>query len=519
MQKKLLAVAVTGALVAPAAAIAQSSVTIYGTISTSIEVRSATGGDSSTLSSVPAGTTFSSVRTSSLTGTNAATTPGITGIAATAGVLAAPFLGTTATAPGVADLSSRTTTQGAGSNFGIRVREDLGGGMYAWFQAELSVAGLGMTPISSSSGGTSPSYRNTGLALGSKAWGDIVLGVWDTPYNVNMNPAPQHAAYGNASTSFSAQLFGGLPLGPATNSGQTLAAMCNSTGTFASTAGTCFAHATAFHRRQSNSMQYWSPNFSGFRVRLLYSAEDQKQASNLINSSKSVSPRSMGGSLTYSAGPLYAGLGYERHNDFVAYAAKTFTGQLAGAQSGGFFMGGTLASLAHIPGAGAPAIAGSVGSAGISGSRDDAWNVNVRYTFGAFTVGGYFERLKYTMTYEGTLLGGEINELRKRAYGLEGAYVSGPHTFGIRYAKANEMEGNTSSSTSYGGSFKGEGTAATGMIFGYGYSLSKRTSAYLYHTRITNETNARYAGIVFNGLSPAAGGDPRYTGVGIRHTF
>jgi predicted porin len=57
------------------------------------------------------------------------------------------------------------------------------------------------------------------------------------------------------------------------------------------------------------------------------------------------------------------------------------------------------------------------------------------------------------------------------------------------------------------------------MIFGYGYSLSKRTGAYVYHTRITNETNARYAGIVFNGLSPAAGADPRYTGLGIRHTF
>ena len=86
----------------------------------------------------------------------------------------------------------------------------------------------------------------------------------------------------------------------------------------------------------------------------------------------------------------------------------------------------------------------------------------------------------------------------------------------IRYAKARNMEGSVAGA---GNSFNGDATGATGWIFGYGYNLSKRTSLNLYHVRITNDTNARYVGIVFGGLSPHAGGDPRYTGVGLRHTF
>ncbi len=526
MQKKLLAVAVAGALVAPAAAIAQSSVTIYGTISDSIETRSATGGDGQIQPG--AGTLGGSSLRAGLSA--AASGQGPTGVNASGTIFNASTAGSYVTgaagAVGVADLGSRTTTQGAGSNFGIRVREDLGGSMYAWFQAELAVQSQGITPISASSGGTAPTYRNTGLALGSKAWGDIVFGVWDSPFNVNMNPAPQHAPYGNASTSFSAQFYGSSGLGvPATNSGQTISAMCNSGAvtvpsgttaadqfvnaqTFTATAATCMAHGMSFHRRMTNSLQYWSPSWSGFQLKLIYSAEDLKGANNLAAGATTLTPRAWGGSLTYSAGPLYVGVGYERHNDFTAHAVRTFVG------NGAMYIGGANNTLAYIPGT-----INTTTGVGISGSKDDAWNFNARYTFGAFTIGGYYERLKYTNSYEGVLAGGELQESRKRAYGLEGAFVTGPHTLGIRYAKARNVEGSTAAVGAAGGTFEGGGSGATGWIFGYAYSLSKRTSAFLYHTRITNDTNARYQGIVFNGLTPAPGADPRYTGVGLRHTF
>jgi hypothetical protein len=36
---------------------------------------------------------------------------------------------------------------------------------------------------------------------------------------------------------------------------------------------------------------------------------------------------------------------------------------------------------------------------------------------------------------------------------------------------------------------------------------------------VDNEVNGRVNGIVFNGVGPNAGGDPKYLGAGIRHLF
>jgi hypothetical protein len=36
---------------------------------------------------------------------------------------------------------------------------------------------------------------------------------------------------------------------------------------------------------------------------------------------------------------------------------------------------------------------------------------------------------------------------------------------------------------------------------------------------VDNDENARASGIVFGGIGPSAGGDPKYYGVGLRHLF
>jgi len=331
-----------------------------------------------------------------------------------------------------------------------------------------------------------------------------------------MNPAPQHAPYSNASTSFSSQLFGGNPVAPGTVSGVEVGGQsCQSTAinttalpaagltipaTFAATSQTCLATAMSFHRRQANSLQYWSPSWSGFQVKLQYGAETLKTAN--TQTPGVIKPYMWSGSLTYSAGPLFVGVAYETHKDFTALAVQTIsaTSLFANHQLGGSVAAGNLAQFRG-------------GATGISSSNDNAWNFNARYTFGAFTVGAYYERLKWSNSYA-TATAGDITDLNKKAYGFEGAWVGGPHTVGIRYARAKDLQGSTT-----GMSFDGSGTKATGWIFGYGYSLSKRTALNLYHTRVTNDTNARYSGIVFNGIATPTGADPRYTGVGIRHTF
>jgi predicted porin len=197
------------------------------------------------------------------------------------------------------------------------------------------------------------------------------------------------------------------------------------------------------------------------------------------------------------------GIGYEKHKDMLALAVRTWTAS-TGTAFGSMALGGSGTTAAQFTG----------GATGISSSSDTAWNANARYTFGAFTVGVYYDNQKWTASYA-TPLTGDVTELRRKAWGAEGAFVTGPHTVGLRYAKANKLEGSLSGVNT----FVGDDTGATGIMLGYGYSLSKRTSVFGYFTQITNQTNARYAGIVFNGLNPVSGADPKYLGAGLRHTF
>ena len=106
---------------APAAALAQSTVQIYGTANVDVESVGATG---------------------SATGTN---------------------------------FPSRTRVTSNSSNLGFRGTEDLGSGLDAWFQIE--------SAVNFDSGATSGflASRNSGVGLRNQ-WGQILLGQWDSPY-------------------------------------------------------------------------------------------------------------------------------------------------------------------------------------------------------------------------------------------------------------------------------------------------------------------------------------------------
>jgi len=120
MKLKRITLACMGLFVAPAAALAQSSVQIYGTLNADVESVKAEGGS---------GTNFSS--------------------------------------------RSRVTSNS--SNIGFRGTEDLGQGRAAFFQVE---SGVGID------NGTSSGFwasRNSGVGLRSE-YGQVLLGQWDSPY-------------------------------------------------------------------------------------------------------------------------------------------------------------------------------------------------------------------------------------------------------------------------------------------------------------------------------------------------
>jgi predicted porin len=504
MQKKVMAVAVAAALAAPALVLAQgSSVQIYGGLSVSFEGAEAKGADTSL---APAG------GGSSIRGGNLGA--------------AGNYASTNVNEPW------RSRTQAAGSNVGVRGREDLGNGLYMGFQAEMSIAMGGVTPESPGGNGVKAAWRNSGVWLGGR-WGEVGLGLWDLPFNMNQTLGAAHAPYANASTSMAAGLLGGgVSTGPATISGQDHGQFCGASALGAS-AGTCFQDAISFHRRQQNQLWYQSPTWAGFRGRVSYGATSGA-TNNASNDGapfpSEVKPYLWGVGVSYTLGGLYAGVGYEYHKDYI-----TSNGRLMGANIGttgaalsstaatgcstlgaGFALGGQAAAagnsstLACLP-------TGSAAAAGMSGDDANGWNLNLRYTFAfGLSIGGYYEWIKWDIDYGNTtgLESGLVTKLEREAWRLDAAYQLGAHTFGVQYGQGKDVKGSATNA-----SFNGNSTGADMWIFGYAYSLSKRSSLFAYYTMVDNEVNSRVNGIVFNGIGPNAGGDPKYLGAGIRHLF
>src|ERR1700741_2842923 len=123
MHKKLLTVAVAGALAAPCIALAQSSVEVYGTINMAF----------------------------------------------------GQFKYSEGTAANISSVSKWDVAQGA-SNYGLRGRENIGGGLTAWFQIEQNA------PMERSNNiAITPASRNSAVGIQGN-FGNIFMGQWTTPW-------------------------------------------------------------------------------------------------------------------------------------------------------------------------------------------------------------------------------------------------------------------------------------------------------------------------------------------------
>jgi predicted porin len=123
MQKKAIAVAVAGALAAPAVAMAQSTVQIYGNF-----------------------------------------------------YIEHSFVSTGRNAAGTVDPANADVMQAGGSAIGFKGQEKLGGGMTAWFQCESTADPRGAS-------GSSNGFCTRDSAVGLKGgFGNVFLGTWGTPF-------------------------------------------------------------------------------------------------------------------------------------------------------------------------------------------------------------------------------------------------------------------------------------------------------------------------------------------------
>ena len=202
-----------------------------------------------------------------------------------------------------------------GNAMGVRGREDLGGGTSAWFQLEIGVWPSERLDTSTVTG-NNWGGRNSGIGITSGA-GDIMFGNWDTPYKQT------YFVYNSVNSGpFSA---GGITMGMADSTGALNNALCTTTvsnatgavGPAAPATATCAtettASPTAWSRRINNSVQYWSPVMSGFQVKVMTALANYQSPGTAQFASGLPKAKEYSANATWVRGPLSVGFGYDYH--------------------------------------------------------------------------------------------------------------------------------------------------------------------------------------------------------------
>lgn len=124
--------------------------------------------------------------------------------------------------------------------------------------------------------------------------------------------------------------------------------------------------------------------------------------------------------------------------------------------------------------------------------NDKQLAIRGQYTFGAFTLGGYFQRTMLedsAAAYGAPFSDGKANIVR-----LSGMYTMGASEFHANVGLAGKVDGVSD-------------TDAKQFTLGYNYNLSKRTKAYTYYTKLDAKDATPYAS------------DFSSIAVGVRHNF
>jgi len=408
-----------------------------------------------------------------------------------------------------------------GNAMGIRGREDLGGGTALWFQLEIGVWPSERLDTATTTG-NNWGGRNSGLGVSSGV-GDLVVGIWDTPYKVTY-------ATWNSLTSggFSAA---GIIMGNGDTTGALNNALCqgtisNTTGSLALTApavNSCVTEATAnntaFSRRISDSIQYWSPVFAGAQVKLMTALATYQSPGASPNSAAIASglPKAKEYSLsvTWAGGPISLAAAYDAHEGLRP---------------------STIAN-------------------GVANPKDHAVQVGGKFNFGPGEIGIGYEQLTYANTNPDNAATGD-NGMKVTNYVVNGRFNVGPGAVWASYAMTPGGKnchptgagaaGNTAFSSTTGANNNvignaacSTGTAISGqsassaqgeakiITIGYDYVLSKRTKMYVAYNKIDNGQSTNYyyvagpAGNNANGTASGvqAGTDVTTFGLGLQHLF
>jgi predicted porin len=463
MQKKLLGLAVAGALAAPGLALAQ--VEIYGFVNMSVgKVK------------YDAPTQFTQT--------------------------VAPPGGTLATAPSTAGVGSvsKWDVQSYASNYGIRGRENVGGGMTAWFQIEQNA------PMERSNNiAITPASRNSAVGLQS-GWGNVFIGQWTTPW------ADLDALWGVGTV-------GGLgPITSIIGRRETTGTAPNpncANGHTSPAAGICDAVEAGggvghpFWRRASQALFYQSPVFAGVQIKLMYQTNEGKSNVDATGTPNAGPTQVTADPSMWSASAQWAGMGGRVRVGAAFDAHKDFTAQ---------------------------------------GKTDNGWRVTGGWNFGFADVGLAYEAMTYKTP---------TGDCDARQYGVQVAIPVGQGAIRGAYSIAKDIKGDytspiptgtaataaaqaaalytTTGSCGFAPAQAGFDTSNNGAKqwnLGYEYRFSKRTTVGFGYAAIDNDEAAVFtwtgmpptqggggAGVPSTANTPMPGSDPSMFFVNMVHRF
>jgi predicted porin len=384
----------------------------------------------------------------------------------------------------------------AGNAIGVRGREDLGGGTAAWFQLEAGAWPDGRLD-SAATTGSHFGGRNSGLGVSSEL-GDIMFGIWDTPYKVAYGTGNLVTSGGFASS--------GIIMGNGDTTGALANPLCNNVvnngsgvvGPAGSAVSACVteatSNATAWSRRINNSIQYWSPVINGFQVKVMTAlANYQSPASSYPNGVPK--PKEYSGSVTWARGPLALAAGFDSHQGLLRAATPV---------------------------------------GGEPNPKDTAVQIGAKWDFGIAQIGGGYEKVKYANSAAAAAVS---NQMEVKALVVNGRVSAGPGQVWLSFSQTPggksciqpaAFNPNTGTGNLVIGSAAcGDAGKAKMTTLGYDYVMSKRTKMYVAYNKIDNGISSTYyyiAGPAANagngtngGLS--AGTDVTTLAVGLQHSF
>jgi predicted porin len=330
--------------------------------------------------------------------------------------------------------------------------------------------------------------RNSGVGLRGAAWGEILLGIWDTHYTESYAVDNQLIKGGSHTSSL---------------------AVLNSFGTVGWSTGAGSLGGVSIGNRLSNVIRYQSPNWAGFNFR----ASMARPTDGTVNTTpgdvrEGSKNRAWNIVPTYSNGPVYVSWSYLKDKDIGGTGGALYTGAaVAGVPGGPTFAGGTAGGALY-----------TITSSRLHGS----------YTFPfGLKLGLILDASKIEAKASGAIGG---TELKKTTWAVPISWTSGPHAVFATYAVASKLKGSINGGDLSSISITPVGGAATTMdsdtgakfySLGYQFDISKRTNIHVAYAQIKNDKLAGYD-YFSNTVSMANGNfgaDPRIISLGVRHAF